>query len=105
MPTTFSIDDTGFIDVTINGQCVHLDLWQVNNNLYEIGRAHQDKPAAEYFAAVCDHLETLGFPRVSHWAADQFVSHITEAVNALKKGVEGASTPDSPASTASAPSA
>jgi hypothetical protein len=99
------LTDVGFLDVTINGVLQRLDLYYVNNRLYELGRQFSNKPAPEYHTAVVQLLVELGFPDCSHHLADRFVRGIVEKVKQLGNAGSGTPTLGLPASTEQAPSA
>src|SRR5436190_1128226 len=93
------LDDIGFLDVTINSVMQRLDLYYVNNRLYELGRQFSNKPAPEYHAAIVQLLVELGFPECSHHLADRFVRGIAERVKQLGNGGSGTPTLGLPGST------
>jgi hypothetical protein len=81
-----------------------VDLWCANNRLYEIGQQQRGKPAHEYYSAVVELMESLGFPTVRHATADKFVEAIRERMALLKNADGGGPTQGSPASTEPPPS-
>lgn len=97
-PIKLDVED-GSLDVTIGDVTLSVDLYKVNNDLYEIGRAHLNRPVNDYQAAVAGYIASLGFPAVPHKTADDFVVAVTERVADLKKATAGGPTPGSPAST------
>ena len=79
-----------------------LDLWQVNNRLYQMQLEFEGKPLTDFHAAVVQYLTELGFPTCSQMLADEFVGAIRQAVAEAKKKAGSASpSAASPASTAS----
>jgi hypothetical protein len=90
------LDDDGFIPVKINGVEKRLDLYLVNNRLYELGRQKAGKPDHEYIAGVVELLAELGFPDCSHRLADRFVVGVNETLASLKNVSGGGPKPGSP---------
>lgn len=101
-------EDDGFIDVTIGTVRQTLDLYSLNNALFEAQeRAENGTERGKAFVAV---LKSHGFPDVSTRYAFRFADAVFERMAALteeSKKKEGAaesasSTPSSPDSTGSA---
>src|SRR5437763_37947 len=99
---SLTLDDDGFLDLTIGGVTQRIDVYQSQNRLFEISKSNADKPAEDFHKAVVALLEELGFPPPSHRLADRFVEAIAARVDELKKnsGPPGGTTPASPSSTA-----
>lgn len=91
--------DIGYVTVLLDGVEVRLDLFSVNNRLYELVQEHRGKSSGEFYAAAIDYIRSLGFPEVSHHAADRFMRAIWERMKQVKKADAGESRPESPAST------
>ena len=96
-------EDDGYVVVKAAGAEVTLDLWEVNDRLYDYYGKNKDRPDADYNAGLVVLMTTLGLPKVSYRMAAKFADAIREAV-AEKKGKPSA-TAGSPASTASTPPA
>lgn len=95
------IADDGFIDVTIAGVRISVDCYATWNKLVGLRDrlTDEDKPIEDFHAGVVDFLAELGFPRVSHRAADRFADAMAMAVDALKKNDNPEPTPASPVPT------
>lgn len=95
--TDLVIDDTGIAGITLKGMDgrvvrVELDLWDVSNRLSAIynaaKHAYPENPPefhTEFYSKTVEFLESLGYPRVSHFVADKVYDAITEAANNLGK--------------------
>jgi len=102
------LDDDGMITVEIGEATAQLDLWEVNDKLYDIthaanltGTNGEMAPGAsdQMFEKILDLMESKGLPRGSHRLANKFLDAIFAAVKELKKKDLGGSTPGSPDST------
>lgn len=94
-------EDDGYVEVTVAGAKVTLDLWETNSKIFDYHQQAKDRPDADYSRGLAELLVEMGLPRVSFRAAERFVREINKAV-AEKK--EPPSAPaGSPASTASTP--
>lgn len=94
-------EDAGYVTVKAGDVEVRLDAFEVNDRVADLQEQYRGRPATEFAAAVQDLIESLGLPRVSVFAAGQFVRGIVGACESLKKSV--APSAESPASTASTP--
>mgnify|MGYP001595295017 CR=1 FL=1 len=97
-----NLEEDGFVDVEFGGATVTLDLFDVNNRLFELEQQNKGKPQSEFNAAIVDLMAGLGLPRCSHRVAVRFHDSIAEEMLSLKK--KQSPMPDSPASTRSTPS-
>jgi len=79
------LDDDGFMLIEIDGQSTRVDVFAVNNQLFELAKKFQDKPLVGYHEAILDFMVSLGFPRGSHRLASKFELAITGQVELLKK--------------------
>ncbi len=97
----FEIPEVGFASVKIGAATNDIDLYSVLNLLVvcdaEVREAYPGaspgKIAHERLNRVVDLLESLGFGRVSHHAADKFETAIFDATDALKKTPSPGQTP------------
>ena len=92
------LDDDGMITVEIGDAVAQLDLWLMNDKLYELTHA-EGKSSEQIFEGILDLMESNGLPRGSHRLADKFSKLIFQTVIDLKKNDMAESTPGSPAST------
>lgn len=83
------LSEDGYIEVAIavGDQRVaqRLDLYAVNNHLFELGRTFQGKSVSEYTTAVVEYLTTLGYPACSHRTAQNFEKEIVRIVEDFRK--------------------
>lgn len=93
------LEDDGYVLIEIGDVEVRLDVFQVNNRLWEIGKKAQDKPLNDYHVAVVDFMVSLGLPSCSHRLASKFIDTIADQVEALKK--KASPSPELPGSTGS----
>lgn len=87
-PASIELEDLGFVTIAIGGVSQRLDLFAVNNKLWDLAKAHEGKSATDYHSAVVEFLKTLGFPECSHYLADKFIRAIWSAVDDIKKKEE-----------------
>lgn len=96
------IEEDGFVDVTLKGVTKAVDVYDAWNRLNAIAEESQGKPVGEYHGRVVELIASLGFPAVSHRAADVFAGAMLERVGSFKKNSgdpAGSTTPESAAST------
>lgn len=93
-------DDFGWIEVCIKVGDIEvtqrLDVMLVQKNLTDLARRFEKSPNRDFYAAVQEYMQELGFPQVSTLTAERFTDRIIGAVENLRKKVDG-----SPASSAS----
>jgi hypothetical protein len=103
MNDPISLEEDGFIEVTVAGKPQKLDLYCVNNTLVNIQNSN---PAPnDFHAAVAKYMEeTLKYPKVSDRLALRFVEAIYAQMSNLQKKSGEEKKPESPASITSTPS-
>lgn len=102
MPEPIRIEDDGFVQVSINGQEVAVDVFEAHNTLCcansevtdelppDASTAHR---AVAFQRKVAAYLRNLGFESASLKAADAFADAIFSRVQALGKAEPGESKP------------
>lgn len=87
----------GYIDISVSGTEVQVDLFRVNSQLYELQSQHLERNVA-YFDALVSLIESWGLPKVSHKVAVMIANDITqEAATQLGKinpAQQGSDSPD-----------
>jgi hypothetical protein len=95
-------EDDGFVTVTMGTTTLRLDLVHVHNLICDYHKAHKDQSNDLYNEGIVALIQQLGFPPCSQKLGARFIQEIDGAVRGVKK--KDATTPASPASTASTPS-
>lgn len=95
MPTTLTIENDGFAEVSIGESTHRVDLYSAYNRLLTSGAqvreqhgAGEESAAAQnhaYLGAVCAYLAELGFADVGHKAAGKFEEWLFATVEEQKK--------------------
>lgn len=75
-------DDDGFVEITINGSVVCVDLYKVQTAIAEVYQKNKDSGYGEALAA---YVESLGYGTVSQRVAVRFAHAVFEQVEQLKK--------------------
>lgn len=96
-------DSAGYVTVRAGDATVTLDLFAVEDRIAELHKAHAADSPGVFAEAVQNYVESLGLPRPNVFGAGQFVREVVRACEDVKK--KYAPCPESPASTASTPSA
>jgi hypothetical protein len=113
-PDVLNIDhDPGWMEVSLMGSASkRLDVYEQNNRLFEMEKAHQGKPVWELHQAVAVHLQqTLQLAETpSHAVAAKFTEAVLDRIEHVKKKLAGpptwpAPSPASTPSSSTAPSA
>lgn len=93
--------DEGFVEVSMAGATMVLDLWETCNKLAALKEQVKDRPTNEQNEAVVELIRSLGFPQVSYRWASRFMQQIGLATEeSKKKDSEGTESPGStPATT------
>lgn len=91
--------NSGFAPLTIGTVKQEVDVYKLWAQLDEMRAQTDGQSPAEFWEKVTVLLVDLGFPKVSHYAANRFVQWHNQLVASLGKAEQGESKPDSPAST------
>ncbi len=99
-PDVLQIDhDPGWMEVSLLGSpAKRLDVYEQNNRLFELEKAHQGKPVWELHQAVAVHLQqTLGLAETpSHAVAARFTECVLDRIGVVKKKLAGPLTSPAP---------
>lgn len=80
-------DEDGFIAVRFGDVEVQLDLYEVNNEIYELQKRHESQTTA-FAQGVVDLLKAKGLPQVSHRVADRFAGEVFRLIDEMRAAVK-----------------